>query len=552
MPDRHEELTLTDTDSDLPRLVTHRVHVALLVVALVAVLASTGTSRAPSVAAAPPATLLADGSGIHVVDATWVDSRKVDVTVSTAALPMPVHVLVIVPAEYFTQPAARYPSVYLLNGCNAGHPYTGLEYMSWEAGLHVEATTTAVPAIFVMPEGGAGGFYTNWVHAGTMGQPQWETFHVDELVPWIDQNFRTIADRAHRGIMGISMGGFGSMSYPARHPDVFGVAASLSGAADTTTPPDLAEPSSSIVVSACAMSDGGDANSTFGSHTDDELNWRAHDPAQLVENYANTSLYLYTGNGTPGPLDPPGAANDVIEQLAHQSTLGFMAALEAVGGTATLDDYGPGTHTVPYWQRDFADALPRFMADFAAPRSVSTFTYKTAEPTYDIYGWHVQLQRLADEFSVLHSTGQGGFSLSGSGSAMVTTAAGYQPGAAYDVTVTTQSGARTSTTIDADAQGRLTIAVPLGTPNPVQEFMAGAVTNTFASTVAVTAESAPTTSTTSSPSTTPPTTTSTMSSPSTAPPTTSVGTMSSPSTAPRTMPGAMPAQPVAGEPTFTG
>ena len=539
MPDRHEELTLTDTD--LRRPVTSRVYVALFVVALVAVLAGTGTSRARPVAAAPTAAPLADGAGIHVVDATWVDSRKVDVTVSTPALSMPVHVLVIVPADYFTQPATRYPSVYLLNGCNAGHPYTGLEYMSWEAGLHVEATTTAVPAIFVMPEGGAGGFYTNWVHAGTMGQPQWETFHVDELVPWIDQNFRTIADRAHRGIMGISMGGFGSMSYPARHPDVFGVAASLSGAADTTTPPDLAEPASSIVVGACAISDGGDGNSTFGSHTDDELNWRAHDPAQLVENYSNTSLYLYTGNGEPGPLDPPGATTDGIEQLAHQSTLGFMAALEAVGGSATLDDYGPGTHTVPYWQRDFADALPRFMADFAAPHPVSTFTYKTTESTYDIYGLHVQLQRLADEFSVLHSTGQGGFTLSGSGSATVTTADGYQPGVAYDVTVTTQTGVRTSITIGADAQGRLTIVVPLGTPNPDQEFFAGAVTNVFTSTVAIVAVPTLPTSTTSPPSTTLPTTSTTTTS---SPSTTALATSATP--------GGAPAQPIAREPTFTG
>ena len=517
---------MADTDSDLPRSVTHRAYVALFVVGLVAVLAGTGTGHARPVAAAPTAAPLADGSGIHVVDATWVDSRKVDVTVSTAALSMPVHVLVIVPADYFTQPATRYPSVYLLNGCNAGHPYTGLEYMSWEAGLHVEATTTAVPAIFVMPEGGAGGFYTNWVHAGTMGQPQWETFHVDELVPWIDQNFRTIADRAHRGIMGISMGGFGSMSYPARHPDLFGVAASLSGAADTTTPPDVAEPISSVVVGACAASDGGDGNSTFGSHTDDELNWRAHDPAQLVENYANTSLYLYTGNGTPGPLDPPGATTDLIEQLAHQSTLGFMAALQAVGGSATLDDYGPGTHTVPYWQRDFADALPRFMADFAAPHPVSTFTYKTAEPTYSVYGWDVRLQRLADEFSVLHSTGQGGFTLSGSGSATVTTAVGYRPGVAYDVTVTTQTGVRTSVITNADPHGRLTITVPLGTPNPDKEFLAGAVTNVFTSTVAIVAEPAPPTGATSSHPTAQPTAS--------------------------TTPGATPARPVATEPTFTG
>ncbi len=496
---------------------THRLPVALLVVALVTALTGAGINGARPATAAAAA--LADGSGIHVIDATWVDDRKIDVTVATAALPVPVHVLVIVPTGYATQPANRYPSVYLLNGCNSQGPYSGQEYLGWESGLHVEATTTTTPAIFVMPEGGAGGFYTDWVHAGTMGRPLWETFHVDQLIPWIDQNFRTIADRAHRGIMGISMGGFGSLSYPARHPDLFSVAASLSGAADTTTPPDVAEPISTAVVGACAASDGGDQSSTFGSHTDDELNWRAHDPAQLVENLSNTDLYLYTGNGTPGPLDPPGATTDAIEVLAHQATLGFMAALQAAGGTATLDDYGPGTHTVPYWQRDFADALPRFMADFAAPRPVSTFTYRTALPTYDTFDWHVQLQRLADEFSVLRVTGPETFTLSGSGSATVTTAAGHQPGAAYDVTVTDQSGAQTQATVVADQQGRLTMAVSLGLPNPQQQLLGGAVTNVFTATVTIAPASA--------------------SNPTPPRPTTTAGSTS-------------PATPVAAQPAYTG
>ena len=60
--------------------------------------------------------------------------------------------------------------------------------------------------------------------------PRWETFHIDQLIPWIDHNLRTVADRRGRAIAGLSQGGFCSMSYAARHPDLFGVALSFSGA----------------------------------------------------------------------------------------------------------------------------------------------------------------------------------------------------------------------------------------------------------------------------------------------------------------------------------
>lgn len=477
---------------------------APILIGLLVVLSTVvGTGGAPA-AADPPAPVLGDGSGIHVVDATWVDSRKVDVTISTDALPMPVHVLVIVPTGYLADPAVRYPSIYLLNGCNAFGPYTGLEYRFWEDSLHIEANTTSVPAIFVMPEGGAGGFYTDWVHAGSMGRPLWETFHIEQLVPWIDQNFRTIADRAHRGIMGISMGGFGSLSYPARHPDLFSAATSFSGAADTTTPPEQAEPLSNAVVSACAASDGGDQNSTFGSHAENELNWRAHDPAQLVENLSNTSLYLYTGNGQPGPLDPPGVPVDGIEVLAHQATLGFMAALQEAGGTAFLDDYGAGTHRLPYWQRDFADVLPKFMADFASPKPVTAFTFKTADASYERFGWQVHLDRSAAEFSVLRVADPEHFNLSGSGSATVTTAGGLLADTDYIVT-TNQDGVVHATTVRTDSLGRLTAAVPLGPANAREQFSAGASTTVFTTEVSLSPGVAPVTTTTSS--TVPPTVT---------------------------------------------
>jgi enterochelin esterase-like enzyme len=50
-----------------------------------------------------------------------------------------------------------------------------------------------------------------------------------ELVLLIDHDYRTLADRRHRVVAGLSEGGFGAANLASRHPDLFGVAISLSG-----------------------------------------------------------------------------------------------------------------------------------------------------------------------------------------------------------------------------------------------------------------------------------------------------------------------------------
>lgn len=50
----------------------------------------------------------------------------------------------------------------------------------------------------------------------------WEDFMVDELVPYMDANFRTINQRDSRAISGIFMGGYGAIRFGMRHPEVFG------------------------------------------------------------------------------------------------------------------------------------------------------------------------------------------------------------------------------------------------------------------------------------------------------------------------------------------
>src|SRR5260370_16945942 len=45
---------------------------------------------------------------------------------------------------------------------------------------------------------------------------------IQELVPYIDANFKTLPNRASRGIAGIFIGGYGAIRFGMRHPEVLG------------------------------------------------------------------------------------------------------------------------------------------------------------------------------------------------------------------------------------------------------------------------------------------------------------------------------------------
>ena len=173
-------------------------------------------------------------------------------------------------------------------------------------------------------------------------------------MPWVGANLRTIRARGARAIAGLSQGGFCSMNYAARHPELFGVALSYSGAVDTTYD---AAARAGFVPILSAIETGLDhvpPGSIFGSPVTDEINWAAHDPTTLAGNLRSTKLFLFTGNGVPGPLDPGLGVGTVgtagassIEDGVHLMTTLFHQRLDKLGIASVYDDYGPGTHSWP-------------------------------------------------------------------------------------------------------------------------------------------------------------------------------------------------------------
>ena len=97
----------------------------------------------------------------------------------------------------------------------------------------LETFTADKDVIVVMPDAGQNsdaGWFTDWYNGGAYGSPRWETYHLVQLLDYVDRSFPTRGDRNGRVVAGLSMGGFGTMSYAARHPDLFAGAFSFSGA----------------------------------------------------------------------------------------------------------------------------------------------------------------------------------------------------------------------------------------------------------------------------------------------------------------------------------
>lgn len=129
---------------------------------------------------------------------------------------------VILPIDYDVS-GLRYPVLFLLHGLFG-------EYKNWIDLTDIATRAAAHQLIIVMPEGGDS-WYTD---SATERGKKFETHFFTELLPHIDETYRTIPDRKARAIAGLSMGGYGAFKFGLKRPDLFSFAASFSGAFDPT------------------------------------------------------------------------------------------------------------------------------------------------------------------------------------------------------------------------------------------------------------------------------------------------------------------------------
>jgi S-formylglutathione hydrolase FrmB len=284
--------------------------------------------------------------GATVVGQTTVAPRTLDLTIQSPALGRTAKTRLLLPPDWDARPYNRWPVLYLLHGCCD-------DYTSWTRQTDVAALTAGTDVLVVMPEAGPDGYYSNWLSG-----PAWETFHTVELRQLLERGYRAGQRRA---IAGLSMGGLGAFDYSARHPGMFQAAASYSGALDTTLDQEAINQVTSVVTS-----NGHDPNALWGDPTKQPLVWAAHNPLDLAFALRGTRLFVAAGNGQPGPLDPPGTGFNESEALHGAETSALVDRLRLLHIPATIDLYGPGTHSWPYWQRELHTSFPMLMAAIGA------------------------------------------------------------------------------------------------------------------------------------------------------------------------------------------
>jgi putative esterase len=138
---------------------------------------------------------------------------------------------VYVPPGYDDEPERRYPAVYVIQGYT-GHLPMWHNRAPWrqpfpELADRMFARGDAPPAIVV--------YVDAWTSVGgsqfldSPGTGRYHSYLCDEVVPYVDARYRTLASRDHRAISGKSSGGYGAMVTPMLRPDVFGALATHAG-----------------------------------------------------------------------------------------------------------------------------------------------------------------------------------------------------------------------------------------------------------------------------------------------------------------------------------
>lgn len=145
-------------------------------------------------------------------------------SVKSSVLNRAVKYTIYLPADYETS-ERTYPVVYLLHGYtddNTGWLQFGEVNRLADAAI---ADGTIPPMIIVMPDADS-----SWYINSYDGKEKYEDFFIKEFIPSIEKTYRIKGQKRYRGIAGLSMGGYGTLIYSLKYPDMFSAAAPLSAA----------------------------------------------------------------------------------------------------------------------------------------------------------------------------------------------------------------------------------------------------------------------------------------------------------------------------------
>jgi S-formylglutathione hydrolase FrmB len=306
---------------------------------------------------------------------------------------------VYTPPAYASEQDRHFPSIYLIQGL------TGQLDMWRNRSAFRPNVLELVDALFA-DEGcppAVVAFVDAWTSYGgsqfldSPGVGNYHTYLCDEIVPFVDSRYRTLASAAHRGIAGKSSGGYGAMVTPMLRPDLFGGLATHAGDAlfehcylpdfrdtvralrddyegsfdrfwhDFHSRPAFAKSSDATLLNTWAMAacysanEDGSIDLPFDIETgrlrdDVWARWLAWDPVRMVDGHADalrglSAIYIDSGTRDQFFLDIGATA--------------FKRALERIGVTDVYFELFDGTHSSIEYRYPLA---LRYLAERLQPR----------------------------------------------------------------------------------------------------------------------------------------------------------------------------------------
>jgi S-formylglutathione hydrolase FrmB len=286
------------------------------------------------------------GFGLTVLSSTQLNTQLYEVVVSSEEVRGNQTIRIQVPSDYATSGTSRrYPVLYLLHGAfgNAA---------SW-TGVAQEICGNA-SLINVMPNGDSFGFYTNWVIPSNATPQNWRTFHMEQLVPWIDLNLRTVAKKEGRAIAGLSMGGYGAIHYAELYSNNFIYAASFSGAVDL-----MDTRTQNIILG--LPGPGKPLIGPFGypSAPVSSNGWFAENTHTRAAELRDIYIALYNGNNDYTDSTYLPGCYQLYDLLV---LFNIPVYLNAYGNGQSIGHGCDGKHDWACWRASLIDVLPRMMA----------------------------------------------------------------------------------------------------------------------------------------------------------------------------------------------
>ena len=289
--------------------------------------------------------------GVSVDRIEWLTQRRVAVFIKSAAMPEQLmQVQILLARDWHSNPGAKFPEVWALDGLRARDDENG-----WTIETNIEQFYADKNVNVILPVGGESSFYADWLEPNNGKNYKWETFLTKELVPILNNEFRSNHKRA---VVGISMGGTAAVNLAERNPHLFDFVGSFSGYLDTTTT------GMPAAIKAAQMDAGGYNTDAMWGPAGSQA-WVDHDPKLGIEALEGKIVYVSAGSGrddfgspesvAKGAANPAGKALEVISRLSTQT---FVDYANRTNVKPVVKFRPSGVHSWEYWQFEMAQAWP--------------------------------------------------------------------------------------------------------------------------------------------------------------------------------------------------